>query len=547
MKHNPLLQIEDLTIGFLDNEIGTPVLNHVSFTVEEGEILGIVGESGSGKTMSVLAVMGLLPKDATIIEGKILYDDREILFLSEEEKRKLKGTQMAMIFQEPMTSFNPVLTIGVQVEEMLRLHEKCSTAEYRIRTIEIMKEVGLEDAEDIYNKYPHQLSGGMRQRAMIALAMIAGPKLLIADEPTTALDVTIQKKILMLLKKINQMHNTAIILVSHDLGVISSICDRAIVMKDGIIEETGSPHELFHQPKTEYTKKLIKAAPVTWMKQVKEDLNEQSLSLTQEEGSEEQPDKFILEVKNLNVYYMENSKGIFSRRIQKQIVRNASLHIRRGETLGIVGESGCGKSTLAKAIAGLVSDMDGVVNIAMEGTQNGLKAIGRPQMVFQDPYGSLNPAKKIGWILAEPLRIHGGLSRVERTARVKEVIKQVGLSEEHLERYVSQLSGGQRQRVAIASALILNPKLIILDEPVSSLDVTVQAQILDLIKELQVKYQLSYLFISHDLNVIYQICDRICVMYQGEIIETSEKKVLFHNPQQEYSRALLEASIPDFV
>ncbi len=543
MKHNPLLKIEDLTIAFSDNEIGTSVLNHVSFTVEEGEILGIVGESGSGKTMSVLAVMGLLPKEATIIDGKILYDDREILFLSEEEKRKLKGTQMAMIFQEPMTSFNPVLTIGVQVEEMLRLHEKCSTAEYRVRTIEIMKEVGLEEAEDIYYKYPHQLSGGMRQRAMIALAMIAGPKLLVADEPTTALDVTIQKKILMLLKKINQMHNTAIILVSHDLGVISSICDRAIVMKDGIIEETGSPYELFHQPKTEYTKKLIKAAPVTWMKQVKEDLKEQ----VNDEGSGKQPDQFMLEVNNLNVYYIENSKGIFARRIRKQVVKNASLHIRKGETLGIVGESGCGKSTLAKAIAGLISDMDGVVSIAMEEAQNGPKAIGRPQMVFQDPYGSMNPAKKIGWILEEPLRIHGGLSKEERKARVKEVIKQVGLNEQHLERYVSQLSGGQRQRVAIASALILNPKLIILDEPVSSLDVTVQAQILDLLKELQEKYQLSYLFISHDLNVIYQICDRICVMYQGEIIETSEKKELFHNPQQEYSRVLLEASVPDYV
>ncbi|MBB2181644.1 ABC transporter ATP-binding protein [Lachnospiraceae bacterium MD1] len=549
MKTNTLLSVENLTIGFSEHNSIVPVVDHVSFTMEEGEIIGIVGESGSGKSMSSLAIMSLLPKDARVMEGKILFDGKDILTSSLEEQRALKGTHMAMIFQEPMTSFNPVLTVGAQVEEMLRLHETCDPTEYKNRTIAIMKEAGLLEAEDIYHKYPHQLSGGMRQRAMIAMAMIAGPKLLIADEPTTALDVTIQKKIIMLLKEINQRHGTAILFVSHDLGVITSICNRVLVMKDGRIVEQGIAKELFLNPKTEYTKMLIEAAPVTWMSQLMKPVKD-SEDFDQEKNkdgvsvTEANRENALVSVENLNVYYREHGKRVFSSSKAKHVVKNASLQIIKGEVLGIVGESGSGKTTLAKAIAGLIRDTEGVVRWNYDGAIEGITRYNRPQMVFQDPYGSLNPSKRVDWILQEPLRIQGGYTKKERQAKVIEIIQQVGLSKEHLNRYMSQLSGGQRQRVAIAAALILNPELIILDEPVSALDVTIQAQILELLKHLQKKYHLSYLFISHDLNVVYQICNRICVMHEGEIIETRDRTEFFRNPDKEYSRLLLESTLP---
>ena len=410
-----------------------------------------------------------------------------------------------------------------------------------------------------------------------------------------------------LLKKINQTHNTSIILVSHDLSVIKSICNRTLVMKDGKIVESGNARKLFLHPETEYTKELVAAAPATWMKQQEiasaeeksilqenivrkqiteenspiktntekktkekyssikysaedsivestEDCTEASYSLrsiTEENtsndyGSEKNtPGEIILEVEDLNIFYKSSTNGFFKVKGRKQIVKNASLMIRRGESLGIVGESGCGKTTLAKAIAGLIKDTQGLISITTMNEKDGRQVNSRPQMVFQDPYGSLNPVKKVKWILEEPLRIRGNISKAERKKMVLEVIRQVGLNDMHLARYVSQLSGGQRQRVAIAAALILNPELIILDEPVSSLDVTVQAQILKLLKDLQQQYQLSYLFISHDLNVIYQVCDRVCVMYEGEIVETRDTRELFLNPHHDYSKLLLEASLPD--
>jgi len=563
MKDEMILKIEELTIGFLRLGKMNPVVDHISFSLKEGEILGIVGESGSGKTMSALAVMGLLPKAAHIISGKIDFMGKMLLDATENELRELKGSSMAMIFQEPMTSFNPILTIGAQVEEMLRLHTKCDNKEYRNRTITALLEAGLPGAESVYGKYPHQLSGGMRQRAMIAMAMIAGPRLLIADEPTTALDVTIQDKILRLLKKINQTHGTSIILISHDLGVIKSICNRALVMKDGHIEEEGPAKELFLNPQTTYTKELIAAVPVTWriksgqfsddQKQKSHRNSEKSIGINTSENldvnSLESEDKVseenLLRVTELNVFYQERTKGIFSKKLHHQVVKDATFTIKKGESLGIVGESGCGKSSLAKAIVGLNKDIQGTITILSSRNKNNQSSAIRPQMVFQDPYGSLNPVKKIGWIMEEPLKIKGGFTKEERKNKVLEVISQVGLKEKHLERYVSQLSGGQRQRIAIAVALILNPELIILDEPVSSLDVTVQAQILKLLKELQQKYHLSYLFISHDLNVIYQVCDRVCVMYQGEIVETRNTKELFNDPIHEYSKVLLEAALPE--
>lgn len=562
MNKEMLLSVEGLTIGFYnsnrkankktdkDKDFHT-VVNQVTFSLIEGEILGIVGESGSGKSLTAFAVMDLLPESAVVTKGRILYQGSNLLRASKEELRALKGTETAMIFQEPMTSFNPVLTVGEQVEEMLRLHGKADQKEYKEKTLMAFQEAGLEQAEEIYHRYPHELSGGMRQRAMIAMAMILGPKLLIADEPTTALDVTIQNKILKQLKQINELHGTSIILVSHDLSVIKNVCNRTLVMKDGIVVESGDVKEIFQHPRTDYTKELIAAVPSMWtqykmaedhgnrMEELPKELQEKKHK-EMEEGMDFNQE-VVLQVDGLKVSYQDRVKNTFGKKQLKQVVNNVSLRIVKGEALGLVGESGSGKTTLAKAVAGLIKNIEGVISLSEHTLQVKMERYEKPQMVFQDPYSSLNPAKKIRWILEEPLKIHGGFTRKERKERVLEVVHQVGLGDEHLSRYVSQLSGGQRQRVAIASALILYPKLIILDEPVSSLDVTVQAQILRLLKELKHKYQLSYLFISHDLNVIYQICDRVCVMYQGEIVETGSTDELFSNPTHAYSKELLES------
>ncbi len=538
-----LLTAEHITIGFPHKGEMNKVVNDVSFRLREGEILGIVGESGSGKTVTALAIMGLLniktttyktplfPKEATILEGSLLFEDKELLKIKPEEFRKLKGKQISMIFQEPMSSLNPVMTIGYQVEEMLVLHEtELNQMERKEKTLTALREADLADVETIYNQYPHQLSGGMRQRVMIAMAMICNPKLLIADEPTTALDVTIQKKILELIKKMSETHGTSVILISHDLGVIRNICTRACVMQDGRIVEEGFVEELFTNPSKDYTKKLIAAMPSRENKNVKsiEVILENHKDKLEQLGQEN-----ILEVQNLNIYYTDTPSKPLEKKKKKQVVENVSLTLAHGEVLGIVGESGCGKSTLAKAIVGLIEEKTGDIILNSS----------KPQMVFQDPYGSLNPAKKVSWILEEPLKLVGGYNKKERKAKVLQTLSEVGLEGNYSERYLSQLSGGQRQRVAIGVALIQNSKFIVLDEPVSALDVTVQAQILDLLKKLRKEYDLSYLFISHDLNVIYQMCDRVCVMYQGKIVETATIEELYHNPQHPYSKKLLEAAL----
>lgn len=546
--NHPIIKVEDVTIGFNHKGGTNKVVDKVSFQLEEGEILGIVGESGSGKTMTALAIMGLLSNDAEVLEGSILFEHKDLLKLKPEELRKINGNQISMIFQEPMTSLNPVITIGHQIEEMLLLHESgLHLNERRQRILEALQEAGLREVDELYHKYPHQLSGGMRQRVMIAMAMICNPKVLIADEPTTALDVTIQSKILKLIKKLNQEHGTSVILISHDLGVIKSICKNALVMQDGKIVESGLVEDIFSKPGKEYTKKLLAAMPTRDKKKKGSMDNEkktevsdskeavvkydeksdtEALSKTDEVGT-------ILEVKDLDVFYEDNSKKIFSKRKRKKVVNKVSLSVKYGEILGIVGESGSGKSTLAKAIAGLIKEVSGEIEL------NHVK----PQMVFQDPYGSLNPAKKVSWILEEPLKLAGGYTKAERKEKVLQVLNEVGLNEKYGDRYISQLSGGQRQRVAIGAALIQNSKLIVLDEPVSALDVTVQAQILELLKKLRAEHDLSYLFISHDLNVIYQMCDRVCVMYQGEIVETAAIDTLFQQPNHPYSKKLLETIV----
>lgn len=519
MERKKQLEIKDLTVSFPQKGKLQKVIEHLSFEILEGEILGIVGESGSGKSMTALSVMGLLPGDAVVEGGRILYSGEDILTMKEGKRRALKGTEMAMIFQEPVTSLNPVMKIGVQVGEMLWLHSTKKREEIKEEVISILARVGLKKPEELYGKYPYQLSGGMCQRVMIAMAMIARPRLLIADEPTTALDVTIQMQILELIKNLNEEYKISVILISHDLGVIKKLCSRALVLAEGKLMEENSVHNLFYHPKEAYTQKLLNAVPR------REKRKQEVIKSTE----------ILLKVEELDVFYRERKGGLFQKNIRKQVVKDISFTLRKGEILGIVGESGCGKSTLAKAITGLIKDTSGRILSYTKGTQ----------MVFQNPYASLNPARKVEWILREPLKMKGGFSGEEQRERIREILSDVGLKEAHLGRYVSQLSGGQRQRVSIACALILKPQIIILDEPVSALDVTVQDQILKLLLSLREKYKLSYLFISHDLNVIYQMCDRVGVMYQGRIVEMAEIRELYAAPGHDYTKKLL-TSIPEY-
>lgn len=520
----PLLSVKDLEIGFGLSKQVAPVVHKISFNIMEGEIIGIVGESGSGKSVSALSIVGLLAAEGKILNGDICFDGRMLNQMSEKELKEIRGNEISYVFQEPMTSLNPVLTIGYQLEEMLILHEKLEKEERKKRILTMLEEVGLRDGEGLLEQYPHQLSGGMRQRVMIAMAMICRPRLLIADEPTTALDVTVQAKVLRLLKKLNQEYNTTIILISHDLAVVKSICNRVFVMYQGNIVERGTIQEIFTNPHEEYTKRLLEASRLVHT------LREQQLKDSKENTSKP-TDSTLLRVEDLYVCYEEKRENFFGKRKKKEVVHGVSFSMRKGEILGIVGESGCGKSTMAKAITGLNPNITGSVKLTCN----------HPQMVFQDPYSSLNPSKKIGWLLEEPLKLSRKFSSEERKVNVNQMLERVGLSKEYADRYPSNLSGGQRQRVAIAMAIILKQEFIILDEPVSALDVTVQEQILKLLLDLQQEYKLTYLFISHDMGVIRKICDRVGVMYQGKLIELRKTDELFERPQEEYTKKLLNA------
>lgn len=517
-----LLEINQLKIEFNDHRgndgyATNTVVDEISFDVKEGEILGIVGESGSGKSMTALAIMGLLKKNAKVTSGNIMFAGKDLLTLDEKERASTQGNELAMIFQEPMTSLNPLMKIGKQVDEMVLLHEKVSEKECRERTLKALEEAGFQNPQMVYQSYPHELSGGMRQRVMIAMAMINRPKLLIADEPTTALDVTIQAKILGLIKELNEKYQTAVILVSHDLGVIQQVCHRTVVMYHGKIVETGKIEQIFTSPKEEYTKQLIAAIPK------RKDVDSERI---------ERKEDTILSVEGLITGY-ESAKSIFAKKEYTEILHEVSFSLQKGEILGIVGESGCGKTTLVKSILGLVPITKGNI------TSNHSTF----QMVFQDPYSSLNPSKQIGWLIEEPLKLQKKLSKKERKQRVEEMLEAVGLKKEFAKRKPKELSGGQRQRVAIAMAIITKPDILILDEPVSALDVTVQAQILELLVELRNRYQLSYLFISHDLNVIAQICDRALVMCKGKIVEEGTIDTIFDAPKHEYTKELLKNHI----
>lgn len=507
----PLVEIKNLTIGFPEEKGTFEAVKGISFEIREGEILGVVGESGSGKSMSALALMGLLPKDAVISKGQILFKGRDLLTMKKEERRTLQGSEMAMVFQEPMTSLNPVMQIEKQVGESLRLHTSLSEPEIHSRVVTALSQVGLTDAESLCKKYPHELSGGMRQRVMLAQATVCSPSLIIADEPTTALDVIVQAQILRLLKKIHREQNASVLFISHDLNVVREICSRVIVVYQGQIVEQGETQEVLSHPKHEYTRRLVASIP--------------------EQGQVSESEEEVLRLRDLNVYY-DLRAGMFRKKGKKHVIRSVSLTARDGEILGIVGESGCGKSTLCKTILGLHDNYTGDV---------WMKEGMRPQMVFQDPFSSLNPAKKIGWILEEPLKLRGIRNREKRRQMVNEMLEAVGLDPSFAGRKARELSGGQRQRISIGTALLMESGLVIADEPVSALDVTVQSQILKLLLRLHEERKMTILFISHDLNVVRRICRRVLVIYKGEIVESGLSAEVYGSPAHPYTKMLLDA------
>ncbi|MCQ2493946.1 MAG: ABC transporter ATP-binding protein [Lachnospiraceae bacterium] len=547
-----MISIKNLTISFS----GKKAVDGISLQLEPGEILGLVGESGSGKSVTALTLMGLLASEGVMETGEIDFNGQILLKAGVKPDQKLlrsyRGDHMSMIFQEPMTSLNPTMKIGPQIDEQLLLHAKNDfkdAAERKKRVLETLEGVGLRDVEKVYDSYPHQLSGGMRQRAMIAMAVILHPDLIIADEPTTALDVTIQNQIVKLLKDIRDRENNSMIFITHDLNLARRICTRLAVMKDGKIVEMGPTEDIFTKPQTDYAKKLIAAVPGR-KKSVAVDSAENESDKNVENKSESKADKKIvgeaggtkkspiLTVNDLSVFYNERSNKIFGKTVHKCVVEHASFEIYPGETLGLVGESGCGKSSLCKAILGINKDITGSVKSATV----------RPQMVFQDPYSSLNPSKSIGWLLEEPLRAEDMIEKsIKYTKEMRremaiDMLRRVGLDEYYYDRMPHQLSGGQRQRVSIGQALITKPSLIFADEPVSALDVTIQDQVLELLESLQEEYGLAYLFISHDINVIYRVSDRIMVMKKGQILEIGDKDQLFDNPQHPYTKELLAES-----
>lgn len=511
--------------GFFANSTEQEVVHGIDLTLERGQIVGLVGESGSGKSVSSLSIMNLLPENARVTADKLQFEEMDLRSLKDEQWQKIRGNRISMVFQEPMTSLNPVLTIEKQVGEGLILHQpefyKNNRELRRKRILEVLSEAGLEADETLLKKYPHQLSGGMRQRVMIAMAMQNHPELLIADEPTTALDAATQEVIIKLLQYYSKTYQTAILFISHDLSVVAQLCDRVLVLKDGAEVERGTKEDVFLHPKEQYTRQLVAAVRGKCL-------------VSEKPNADARPEttgaRRLLGLKNASVAYGE--KKIFGKETRHMVVENISFALYQGEILGLVGESGSGKSTISKVLTGLLP-LTGGDFLQAEG-------ISRPQMVFQDPYGSLNPARKIGWILEEPLKIRGGISKKERKRLVLEALKEVELEESHVNRYVQELSGGQRQRVAIAAALLQKPEIVILDEPVSALDVTVQGQILELLYRLKEEHGMSYLFVSHDMNVIRRICDRVMVLQKGKIVETGTTEQVFSNPQHPYTKELLK-------
>ncbi|MEV0588042.1 ABC transporter ATP-binding protein [Nonomuraea sp. NPDC050310] len=595
----PLLRLRDLSTDIALRRGTVHALDQVSLEVRQGETLGVVGESGSGKTMTVLSIMGLLPTGGRVVGGEILFDGRDLRGLADAELRRVRGVEMGMVFQDPLTSLNPTMRIGAQVAEPLRVHQGVSKAEARERAVEILRRVGMPRPDKIVDDYPHQLSGGMRQRVVIAMALIRSPRLLIADEPTTALDVTTQRQILELIDDLREEFKMAVILVTHDLGVIAGRADRVAVMYAGRVVETATTAELFRAPRHRYTEALMRALPESaedgrlysipglppdlsrpltgcrfaprcrmatdecrttdvrlieagnghdyaCLHPVTEPVAITASAGTARVAAEAGTAGPILTVRDLVKEYEAGGAGLRRAAGRVSAVAGVSFDVQPGETLGIVGESGCGKSTVGRLVAGLEAPTGG--RIVVDGAD--LAVLDRRarhgmhrqvQLMFQDSYAAMNPRMRIDAILTEPLEIQQVGDAASRRARVSELLDQVGLPRRALERYPHEFSGGQLQRIGLARSLALNPRLIVADEPVSALDVSVQAQVLNLMRDLQRDLGLSYVFISHDLSVVDYMADRIGVMYLGKLVEVGPAHQVVRHPRHPYTRALLDA------
>lgn len=556
----PLLTINDLTLEFRSDDNSNLALSHITFQLFPNEIVALVGESGSGKSVTSLSILQLLPPAAHYISGEILFSDWEgnpldLLQKSPAQLQKIRGNKIAMIFQEPMTSLNPVLTCGDQVMEAILVHKKISRQQAKAKTLEWFTKVKLPSPESVFNRYPHQLSGGQKQRVMIAMAMCCEPSILICDEPTTALDVTVQKTILELIKELQKQTGMGVIFITHDLGVVAEIADRAIVMYKGEIVEQGTTRNVFLNPIHPYTRALIACRPVNHNRgerlPIVSDFMEGNKSelVKYSETSKLVNNAVLLKVENLHVHFGKHS-SLFRRK--QEIVRavdGVSFDLYKGETLGLVGESGCGKTTLGRTILRLIEPTSG--KIIFNGEDLKAKRPGDLlnlrkdlQIVFQDPYSSLNPRISIGSALSEPLKVHGIIKTESgRKQKVMELLEKVDLRPEHYNRYPHEFSGGQRQRIVIARALALDPSFIVCDESVSALDVSVQAQVLNMLNDLKKEFGFTVIFISHDLSVVRYISDRILVMNKGKIVESGPSDQIYYNPEQEYTINLV-ASIP---
>ena len=563
MSVKSVLLVKNLSISFGNNKTQVEVIHDISFEINENEILGVVGESGSGKSVTSMAILGLLPKKSSKIKGEILFEGRNLIKEKEKHLQKIRGKDIAMIFQEPMSALNPSMRCGNQVCEILQHHLELSFSEAKKETLRLFEKVKLPRPLAIFKSYPHQISGGQMQRVLIAIAIACKPKLLIADEPTTALDVTVQKEIMLLLKELQKETGMSLLFISHDLALVSEIADRVIVMYNGKIVETENTSELFNTngsgPKNEYTKALLASRPTLSRRLQKlptiaslEDKSFQPKEVTAQQRAFKHKKIYthvpLLEIHNLKKEYYSNA-GFFKAKSVISAVNDISFSVFEGETMGLVGESGCGKSTLGKVILQLEKATSG--SIKYRGKElTSLKAseirILRKeiQLIFQDPYSSLNPRLIIGEALIEPMTVHRiGNSKKERKEKVLQLLKRVGLDETFYHRYPHELSGGQRQRVGIARTIVMEPKLVICDESVSALDISVQAQVLNLLNELKNDFGFTYIFISHDLAVVKYMADQLLVMNAGKIEELGDADEIYANPIKEYTKKLI-AAIP---
>ena len=554
-EQNILLDVKSLCVSFRANNDWKTIVKNISFAVHFNEIVGVVGESGSGKSVSSLAVMGLLPMDKTKIDGQILFEGEDLLHLSESDYQKIRGKKIAMIFQEPMSALNPSLRCGFQIEEILKQHTSVRGAKLKAEVISLLEKVKLPLPNETYFKYPHQLSGGQKQRIVIAMAIACKPDLLIADEPTTALDVTVQKDIILLLKELQAETKMGMIFISHDLGLVNSIANKVLVMYKGEIVEQGKTSTVFHYPKAIYTQALIATRPNNSYRLERlptiQDFLEGNLPTTKISTEERalfhqkiyanQP---LLTVKSIGKDYATNSGGFWKKTFFRAL-DDISFSVYEGETLGLVGESGCGKSTLGNAILQLDKVSKGTIFFQgiditkLKGEK--LRALRKEiQIIFQDPFSSLNPKLTVGEAIMEPMIVHNLYSsKQERIGQVMELLQKVGLNEEAFHRYPHEFSGGQRQRIGIARTIAVHPKLIICDESVSALDVSVQAQVLNLLNELKEEFQFTYIFISHDLSVVKYMSDRLIVMNKGKIEEIGEADEVYAHPQSDYTKKLI--------